>query len=200
MKRGHDAPVITVFGSSRVRPGDLGYAEARHLGELLGERGWTLCNGGHEGTMEAASRGAKERGGQTIGVTISLYDDGNRNRWLDQEIVAETLFARLEQLVTRGDAYVVLRGGIGTLLELALVWNLVQSPEYAQKPIIVVGESWDQVMVALREALPMHRWEMRSITLVPTVEAAVQHLDAFLSRVEANTPHVEPDEAVRGLV
>ncbi len=184
---GKEAPVVTVFGSSRVRPGDQEYADAQRLGELLGDRGWTLCNGGHEGTMEAAARGAKEHGGRTIGITISLYNGGNRNAWLDQEVVAETLFARLEQLVTRGQAFVVLRGGIGTLLELALVWNLVQSPEYAQKPIFVVGECWSQVIATLRETLPMHRWEERSITLVPTVEAAVERLDAFFGSAISDT-------------
>jgi uncharacterized protein (TIGR00730 family) len=176
------APVITVFGSSRARPGDGEYADAQRLGELLGERGWTLCNGGHEGTMEAAARGAKERGGRTIGVTISMYQPPNRNAWLDQEIVAESLFARLEQLVTLGEAYVVLRGGIGTLLELALVWNLVQSPEYAQKPILLVGPSWEQVAATLRAALPMRREESRSLTLVPNVADAVRRLDAYFAR------------------
>ncbi len=191
-RRGEGAPVVTVFGSSRVRPGDREYADAQRLGELLGDRGWTLVNGGHEGTMEAAARGAKEHGGRTIGITISLYNGGNRNAWLDQEVVAETLFARLEQLVTRGEAYVVLRGGIGTLLELALVWNLVQSPEYAHKPILVIGASWNRVLATLREALPMHRWEERSITLVPTVEEAVERLDAFFGRSRSKSRPVGP--------
>jgi predicted Rossmann-fold nucleotide-binding protein len=129
--------------------------------------------------MEASARGAKAAGGQTIGVTISLYQTERPNVWLDQEIVAESLFARLEQLVTLGDAFLALRGGIGTLLELALVWNLVQSPEFAHKPIVVVGASWERVVATLRDALPMHRWEEHSLTLVPTVEDAIRHLDGF---------------------
>jgi uncharacterized protein (TIGR00730 family) len=182
------SPVVTVFGSSRVRPGDTEYDDAQRLGELLGERGWTLCNGGHEGTMEAAARGAKERGGRTIGITISMYQPPNRNVWLDQEIVAESLFARLERLVTLGEAYVVLRGGIGTLLELALVWNLVQSPQYAQKPILVIGQSWEQVVARLREALPMRREEARNLTLVPTVDDAVRRLDVYFARRAGHAP------------
>jgi uncharacterized protein (TIGR00730 family) len=180
-----NASTVTVFGSSRVRPGDAEYTDAQRLGELLGERGWILCNGGNEGTMEAAARGAKERGGQTIGITISMYRLGAPNPWLDQEIVAESLFARLERLVTLGDAYVVLRGGIGTLLELALVWNLVQSPEFAKKPIFVVGPTWERVINELRRSLPMHRWESRALTLVPTVEEAVRRLDSYFARRES---------------
>jgi uncharacterized protein (TIGR00730 family) len=174
--------VVTVFGSSRARPGDQEYADAVRLGRLLAERGWTLCNGGHDGTMEAAARGAKEVGGQTIGVTFNLYRPANRNIWLDQEIVTESLFTRLEKLVTLGDAYVVLRGGIGTLLELCLVWNLVQSPEFVNKPILVVGASWGSIVGEMRNELPMHPWEADSLELVGSVDEAVERLKAYLTR------------------
>src|SRR5438093_7143339 len=164
--------VVTIFGSSRARPADAEYRDAIRLGRLLAERGWTVCNGGHDGTMEAAARGAKEAGGKTIGVTFNLYRPSNRNVWLDEEIVTESLFTRLEKLVTLGDAYVVLRGGIGTLLELCLVWNLVQSPEFAAKPIFVVGSSWATIFDVLRDQLPMHPWEVGSLTLVDSVDEA----------------------------
>lgn len=176
---------VTVFGSSRVREGDHEYADAYRLGVLLARQGWVLCNGGHDGTMEAAARGAKEAGGHTIGVSFSLYRPDRVNSWLDQEIMAETLFSRLEQLVTLGDAYVVLRGGIGTLLELCLVWNLVQSPEFAHKPIVVVGESWHHVIDAVHQEIPMHPWELASLLFVPTVEAAIEHLDAYFHLTNA---------------
>jgi uncharacterized protein (TIGR00730 family) len=175
---------VTVFGSSRVHKGEPEYADAYRLGILLAERGWTLCNGGHDGTMEAAARGAKEAGGHTIGVSFSLYRAQQVNSWLDQEIVAETLFSRLEQLVTLGDAYIVLRGGIGTLLELCLVWNLTQSPEFAHKLVVVVGESWTRVIATLREELPMHPWEASAIEIVPSVEAAVERLDQHFQQAD----------------
>jgi uncharacterized protein (TIGR00730 family) len=166
-------PVVTVFGSSRVPRDDPEYEAARRLGALVAERGWTLCNGGHDGTMEAAARGAKEAGGTTIGVSLALYRPTNQNVWLDQEIVAESLFARLEQLVTLGGAYVVLRGGIGTLLEMCLVWNLAQSPEFTGKPIVLVGEAWRQVVAAFTANFPMHPWEAESIVVVDSVDDAV---------------------------
>jgi uncharacterized protein (TIGR00730 family) len=170
------ARTVSVFGSSRVREGEQEYQDAYRLGMLLAEQRWTLCNGGHDGTMEAAARGAKQAGGRTIGISFSLYEATRVNTWLDQEILAETLFARLEQLVTLGDAFVVLRGGIGTLLELCLVWNLVQSPEFAHKPVVVVGETWERVTAVLKTELPMHPWEASAPQLVPTVEAAVELL------------------------
>ena len=181
--------VVTVFGSSRVKREDPEYAAAHRLGALFAQQGWTLCNGGHDGTMEAAAQGAKEAGGSTIGVSLSLYRPANTNVWLDQEIVAESLFARLEKLVTLGSAYVVLPGGIGTLLELCLVWNLVQSPEFTGKPIVLIGEAWRSVVAALRENLPLHPWEAESIMVVDTVDEAVARLAAHFDRVaEAPKP------------
>jgi hypothetical protein len=184
------APVVTVFGSSRVGPGDGEYEIALRLGHLIGERGWVLCNGGYNGTMEAAARGAKESGGSTIGVTVTVYDKVQANPWLDQIIVAPTLFNRLEQLISLARAYVVLRGGIGTLLELAMIWNAVQT-EPQSKPILVVGPEWDSILDRLYESLPMHPWEADSLTRVPSIEGAISELDRFfqgLRQPDASPP------------
>lgn len=174
--------VITVFGSSRAQPGDPEYLAAAELGRLLGERGWTLCNGGYSGTMTAAAQAAKESGGSTIGITISIYDPAISNPWIDRNIVTASLFSRLEHLVTVGQAYVVLKGGIGTLLELAMVWNAVQSAQQG-RPVIVVGEEWADVVRLLQVRLPMHPWEAQSLTLVRTVAEAVAQLDAHFGGV-----------------
>lgn len=176
----HQAPVVTVFGSSRAQLNDGEYEAARRLGRLVAEHGWTLCNGGHDGTMEAAARGAKEAGGRTIGVTVALFRPAHPNPWLDEEIVAESLLVRLERLVALGDAYIVLRGGIGTLLEASLVWNLVQSPEFAHKPIMVVGRDWANVIDALSANLPLYPWERARLTHVQTVDEAVDRLASCL--------------------
>ena len=181
------ARMVTVFGSSRARRGDEEYEAAQRLGVAVAEHGWTLCNGGHDGTMEAAARGAKQAGGRTIGVSLGFYRPENRNAWLDQEIVAESLFARLEKLVTLGDAFVVLRGGIGTMLELALVWNLVQSTEFSEKPVVVVGAAWSAVIDMLRACLPMHPWESESLVTVESVDDAVDHLQSYFD-AEASGP------------
>lgn len=173
-------PVVTVFGSSRVGPAHTEYDEALKLGRLIGERRWVLCNGGYNGTMEAAARGAKEAGGATIGVTVPSFLETKPNLWIDQMIVAPSLFARLERLLTLAHAYVVLHGGIGTLLELAMVWNAVQSVDQ-KKPVLVVGPDWQAALDTLRRRLPMHPWEIESLTLVPSVDAAITHLDHFFA-------------------
>ena len=82
MKR---ATVISVFGSGLPRLGDSRYAEARRLGAELAMRGFVICTGGYGGVMEAASRGAKEAGGRTIGVTAEFFPS-RANKWVDEEI------------------------------------------------------------------------------------------------------------------
>ena len=141
-------PVAVVYGSNSPKEGDLDYAAARELGRLLAQAGYVIATGGYFGTMEAASRGAKEAGGHVIGVTTSIFD-GVRlhpNAYLDEEIKFPTLFQRLHHLVTMADAWVALPGGIGTLSEVALTWSLLQVGEVKHQPFVLVGELWHKTI------------------------------------------------------
>lgn len=136
--------IVSVFGSKAPKEGSPDYERARALGRLLAQAGYVVATGGYAGTMEAASRGAKEAGGYVIGVTTSAFD-GVRlgaNPYLDEEIKFPTLVRRLHHLVTFADAWVALPGGIGTLSEVALTWSLMQVGDVTRKPFVVVGEMW----------------------------------------------------------
>ena len=141
-------PIVTVFGGNAVEVDDAGYQEAYELGQLLGHAGYTVATGGYYGTMEATSRGAKEAGAHVIGVTTGRFDGRGLlpNRWVDEEIKFPTLFNRLHYLVTCSDALVALRGGVGTLSEVALSWSLIQVAEMPRKPLVLVGPHWKQSM------------------------------------------------------
>jgi hypothetical protein len=137
-------PVAVVFGSNSPKEGDPDYAAARQLGYALAQAGYVVATGGYFGTMEAASRGAKEAGGHVIGVTTSIFDAVRLqpNAYLDEEIKFPTLFQRLHHLVTMADVWVALPGGIGTLSEVALTWSLMQVGEMPHQPFVLVGEMW----------------------------------------------------------
>lgn len=115
---------VTVFGSSRPREGEEEYALACELGAALASCGFIVCSGGYGGVMEAASRGAKEAGGRTLGITSNFFQ-AKINRWVDDEIRVKTWQERLFALVRRGHGYVVCPGGTGTLVELAVVWEML---------------------------------------------------------------------------
>ena len=143
-------PTVTIFGSNAVNVNDAGYQEAYVLGQLLGQAGYTIATGGYAGTMEAASHGAKEAGAHVIGVTTGRFDGRGLtpNPWVDEEIKFQTLFQRLHYLVTCSDALVALRGGVGTLSEVALTWSLLQVGEMPRKPFVLVGPQWLRIMEA----------------------------------------------------
>jgi uncharacterized protein (TIGR00730 family) len=142
--------IVTVFGSSRPKAGDAEYEEARKLGELLGVRGFAVCSGGFGGVMEGVSRGAKEAGGKTYGVTAEFFKR-KANAWVDTEIRLETWDERLFELVRLADGFAVCKGGTGTLVELAVVWEMLNKSVIVGKPIVVVGEFWQPILDRVRE-------------------------------------------------
>lgn len=146
-----ESKIVTVFGSGTLRAGTEHYDQVRALGSALAERGFIVCSGGYAGVMEAASRGAKEAGGRTIGITAkSFRSRANVNQWIDEEIRVATWQDRLFELVKRGDAYVTCKGGTGTLVELAVVWEMMKKGTMKTKPIVVLGEFWNPVIDCVR--------------------------------------------------
>ena len=134
---------VTIFGTSRAKAGDPTFALALETGRLLARAGFTIANGGYGGTMLAAAKGAAEAGGQIVGVTCSVFKSGRANEYVTREILTGSLDERLDTLVKLGQAYIVLPGGTGTLLELAKVWELKNKGFLnADKPIILLGGFW----------------------------------------------------------
>lgn len=142
--------VITVFGSSRPQPGDADYEEARALGVELARRGFAVCTGGYGGVMEAASRGAREAGGRVLAVTAKFFRTP-ANRWVEEEIRVESCQERLFELIRRGAGYVACKGGTGTLVELAVVWEMLNKGVLPPRPFVVLGNFWRPVIERVRE-------------------------------------------------
>jgi len=144
------ASIITVFGSSRPSEGDAHYALARTLGSELASRGFIVCSGGYGGVMEAVSRGAKEVGGHTIGITAEFFTSC-ANAWVDEVISVKTWQERLFALVGRGSGYVACPGGTGTLVELAVVWEMLNKRVMPAKPFAIIGHFWQPIIERVRE-------------------------------------------------
>lgn len=142
--------IVTVFGSSRPRDGDADYEEARALGRSLAERGLAVCTGGYGGVMEGVSRGAREAGGKTYGVTAEFFRRA-ANEWVDTEVRVKTWEERLFELIRLADGFAVCKGGTGTLVELAVVWEMMNKSVTTAKPIAVVGAFWQPILDRVRE-------------------------------------------------
>ena len=142
--------IITVFGSSRPKESDPDYQEARALGRALAENRFAVCSGGYGGVMEAVSRGAKEAGGKTYGVTAEFFS-AKANPWIDVEVRVKTWQERLFELIRLGHGFVACKGGTGTLVELAVVWEMLNKSVIEGKPFAVLGDFWAPILARVRE-------------------------------------------------
>ena len=177
--------IVTVFGSSRPREGSPDYEEARVLGRALAKHGFAVCSGGYAGVMEAVSRGAKEAGGKTYGVTASFFKSAKLNRWVDVEVRKETWEERLFELIRMADGFVACKGGTGTLVELAVVWEMLNKAVMSSKPFAVLGHFWAPILDRVREVEVGHPgpWGEANGRLVYVADSAgeaAQHLDSKL--------------------
>ncbi len=173
---------VSIFGGSQPQPGTPAYEEARQLGALLAQRGYTVMTGGYIGTMEAVSRGAFDAGGYVIGVTceeIEKWRPVKPNRWVKEEWRKETLIERLQVLVRECDAGIALPGGPGTLTEIALMWNLMIVESMHRRPLVLVGDGWqsvfDQFFNQFGMYMPVNQREL--VLFAKDVKTAVDFVD-----------------------
>ena len=184
--------IITVFGSSRPREGEADYAEAFALGRGLSARGFAVCSGGYGGVMEAVSRGAKEAGGKTYGVTADFFAQ-KANPWIDVEVRKNSWQERLFELIHLADGFVACKGGTGTLVELAVVWEMLNKSVMKTRPFAVLGDFWQPILDRVREVEQQSRltpaaprWGEADGNLVHsarTPQTAAEYLDAEMKKV-----------------
>ena len=173
-------PVIGIFGSSQIIDGDEEYQQARLLGRLLAREGLVVCTGGYGGVMEACSRGASEMEGTAIGLTLGIFGDREANPFVTREIKNATLFERLANFVQLSEAFIALRGGVGTLGELSVIWNLMQTHALDSKPFILLGEFWPSILDGLRQNMKIREKDVRLLHIVSTPEEAVPLIKSHL--------------------
>ena len=142
---------IVIFGSGKPDPGSPAYQQAYDLGKMLAESGYAIANGGYGGTMAAAAQGAAENRSSPdacpiIGVTCDAFGRNGPNPWIDKEIRTKNLNQRLDTLVNLADTYIVLPGATGTLLEIAMIWELINKHFLPLRPIIFLSEYWKPVI------------------------------------------------------
>jgi len=174
---------ISVFGGSQPKPDEPAYKEAYALGKLLAESGHTVMTGGYIGTMEAVSRGASETSGHVIGVTceeIEAWRAVKPNQWVKEEWRRDSLLERLQVLVEECDAAIALPGGIGTLTEISLLWNLMVVESIHRRPLVLVGDGWQSVFGQLFSELGVYISETQreQAQFAKDVETAVKIINS----------------------
>jgi len=141
---------VTIFGSSRMHDGDPLYVEVRELARRLAAMGCDIVTGGGPGLMQAANEGETlgDSDGRTrsYGLNIEVPHEQGVNPFVEKAYTHRTFFSRLHHFVRLSDAFVVVRGGIGTTLEAMMVWQLCQVRHVTDRPLIFVGRMWGELL------------------------------------------------------
>ena len=164
--------IVTIFGGSKCLESDAEYADARRVGQLLADAGYTICTGGYSGVMEAASRGAHERGGRVIGITMTQFDKAP-NQYLTEKVPSQHFYERLQRLITQSVGYIALRGGMGTVTEISLVWNKMQTRVLDPRPLVLLGDCWPPLMKEFQRYLAVGATDVALLNFADTPEQAV---------------------------
>ena len=138
---------VSIFGSARVAEDHPWYALTRETAACLAHHGYTVITGGGPGLMEAANRGAKEAGGDSIGLNIELPHEQQANPYLTRSLHFHYFFARKLMFVRYARAFVIMPGGFGTLDELFEALTLIQTHRIHHFPVILVNSTfWDPLL------------------------------------------------------
>lgn len=146
---------VSIFGSARVKPGSFGYETTKKCAAELAKMGCDIITGGGPGLMQAANEGAAsapERS-KSIGICIELPFEQETNSFVSQAFGHRTFFTRLHQFVLNSDAFLVAPGGIGTVLEMTLIWQLLQVEHLKGAPLILVGQMWPGLIEWAKESM-----------------------------------------------
>ena len=162
--------IVTIFGGSKCCEADPEYTQARRVGELLAEAGYTICTGGYLGVMEAASRGARDRGGRVVGIVMNQFK-AEPNRYLTDKVATPHFYERLQRLITRSVGFIAIRGGMGTVTELSLVWNKIQTRVIGPRPLVLLGDCWPPIVRAWQRDLAVSDEDVAALDFATAEEA-----------------------------
>lgn len=173
---------VTVFGSARLGEHEPAYHLARDLGRSLGEAGFTVMTGGGPGLMEAANRGARDSGAQSLGCRLVFSFEQASNHHMDRVATVRYFFVRKIIMCRQATGFVVLPGGIGTLDELFEILALIQTKRMRPKPIILLGKSyWYPLLTLLDQMVATGTVARADISLIEVTDD-IDHAVNLLAR------------------
>jgi uncharacterized protein (TIGR00730 family) len=145
---------VTIFGSARAKPGTFAYEETKRVARALAEMGCDIITGGGPGLMQAANEGVDLSGeSESLGIRVDLPFEQEVNPFVELAYEHRTFFTRLHHFVLASDAFIVAPGGIGTVLETMMIWQLLQVRHLQHTPLIMVGKMWPGLVEWVREAM-----------------------------------------------
>jgi len=174
-------PCVTVFGSARFRDGHPFYELGQEVGARLARLGFTVMTGGGPGIMEAASRGAHDAGGYTVGCNIVLPEEQVLNPWVDCSITFDHFFVRKVMLVKYSYAFVVMPGGLGTMDELFEALVLIQTKKIEDFPVVLMGKQYYEPLLELMSRMLAEKTidgpDLKLLLVTDSVDEAMNYIE-----------------------
>jgi uncharacterized protein (TIGR00730 family) len=150
----HDRYRVTIFGSARAKPGTVAYEETKRAAMALAAMGCDIITGGGPGLMQAANEGVDAAdGARSTGILVDLPFEQEVNPFVELAYEHRTFFTRLHHFVLASDAFIVAPGGIGTVLETMMIWQLLQVRHVEHTPLILVGKLWPGLIEWVRNTM-----------------------------------------------
>ncbi len=145
---------VTIFGSARAKPGTIAYEETKRAAKELAAMGCDIITGGGPGLMQAANEGVDASGAaKSMGIRVDLPFEQEVNPFVELAYEHKTFFTRLHHFVLASDAFIVAPGGIGTVLETMMIWQLLQVRHLEKTPLILVGKLWPGLVEWVRDSM-----------------------------------------------
>jgi uncharacterized protein (TIGR00730 family) len=145
---------VTIFGSARIPKDSWIYTAVSDVADELTRLGCDIVTGGGPGLMQAANEGAKRADptaiGRSVGIRVDLPFEQDVNAFVTQAYEHRTFFTRLHQFVLMSDAFIVVPGGIGTVLEAMMIWQLLQVRHIEGTPLILTGKMYQDLVAWCR--------------------------------------------------
>jgi uncharacterized protein (TIGR00730 family) len=177
-------PCITVFGSARFKEDNRYYIKAREFGKRIAELGFATMTGGGPGIMEAANRGAFEKGGVSIGCNIQLPFEQRPNPYVNKSVIFEHFFVRKVLLVKYSYAFIIMPGGFGTMDEFFEVLTLVQTKTVTNFPIVLFGKDYYLPLMEMIEWMvdqgTISKEDLSLVLLTDDAEEAMNHIQTYV--------------------
>jgi len=189
-------PAVTVFGSSRMKPGSYYYEKAVELGKKLSDGGFTVITGGGPGIMEGANKGAHQGEGTSIGLNIEILEEQRANKYQDISLSFRYFFVRKLMFVKYAIAFIIFPGGFGTMDELFEALTLSQTKKIGIFPIILFGKDyWKGLIDWFKSTLILNHTiapeDLGLISLVDEVDEVCQILREHKRVFEIEMPECD---------
>lgn len=190
---------IAFFGDADISEADETYKGAFDTAELLAQNDYVVVDGGGPGVMEAATAGAVKGGGKTISVTFDpINAPGFEGKYVknvtDTEIVTTNYVERMFKLMEFSDAFIVFKGGSGTISEFGTAWVLAKLYYGHHKPFILFGDFWIEIIDAIRHGMNIDAKEMSVFEICRTKEEVLKTIQKFEKNISKRDSSTKPGE------